>query len=202
MAKQTLKEDKKRWEKVSCFVSLRDLFESCFCFFFVGGVLVRVPFHGQLSVRFLQIILRSISVNLQHIVVIQTHVLFFFFQQKLEYCNCYNKNPDSKIQNLQTYTLFMDTRLRISTLLPSKFKTSLEGQLNMWADMKREQALLNQIKWQQFRNNPENCNWCCRIVAFNGLLLLNRKKFECNATVGSARIFFSFLFNRPKTRWN
>lgn len=72
------KEDK--GEGKTNLIGLRDLFEFRFSFFLVGGVLIRVPFHGQLSVSFLQIVICGVLVNLQKLVVIHTHIFLLFRQ--------------------------------------------------------------------------------------------------------------------------
>jgi len=49
------------------FISLSDLLELGFCFLLVVGILIRVPFHGQLPICLLQLIITRCPSNLQNV---------------------------------------------------------------------------------------------------------------------------------------
>lgn len=55
-------------------ISFGDLLELGFCFFLVVWVLVRMPFHGELSIGFLQVVVFGVLVHLKRLVVVQTHL--------------------------------------------------------------------------------------------------------------------------------
>ena len=119
-----VKENSKEIERICYLIGLRDLLELGFSFFFVGGILVRMPFHGQLSICFLQIILRSISIYLQYIVVIYAHLFFYFSTRTLESCKCYNNYKDYKIPESSNFRPFSWTPPQImkSTIPHAKLK--------------------------------------------------------------------------------
>jgi hypothetical protein len=54
-------------------VRLGDLLELGLGILLVAGVLVRVPLHGQLPVRLLELVVGGAALHLQHLVVIHTH---------------------------------------------------------------------------------------------------------------------------------
>ena len=54
-------------------ISFRDLLKFGFSFFLVIWVLVRMPFHGELAISFLKIIICSSFWNLENAVVIHSH---------------------------------------------------------------------------------------------------------------------------------
>ncbi|MFS7988019.1 hypothetical protein Hanom_Chr11g01029631 [Helianthus anomalus] len=54
-------------------IGFRDGFEFGFCIFLVVRVFIRVPFHGEFSVGFLQVIVFSTAIDLKNLVVVHTH---------------------------------------------------------------------------------------------------------------------------------
>jgi hypothetical protein len=54
-------------------VRLGDLLELGLGLLLVAGVLVRVPLHGQLPVRLLELVIGGAALHLQHLVVVHTH---------------------------------------------------------------------------------------------------------------------------------
>lgn len=59
-------------------IGFSNLFELGFSFFLVVGVLIRMPLHGKLPVSLLQVFLRNILINLQDLVVVDTHFVVVY----------------------------------------------------------------------------------------------------------------------------
>lgn len=60
-------------EKCNYIVGFRDLFEFGFSFFLVVRVLVRMPFHGEFSIGFFEVIIFGIAVHLKNLIIVYSH---------------------------------------------------------------------------------------------------------------------------------
>lgn len=80
----------RREDRLSYIISLRNFLEFGFGVSFVVRVLIWMPLHGELSVRFLQVLVVGITINLKNLVVINAHssvVFLRFVSTGLRLCN-------------------------------------------------------------------------------------------------------------------